>query len=108
MKELTKNLIKSVDKMSTAINKCQEICERQSVSLAECQKDIRELIKANMELTRALEESRKDYRETIQCYRDELHSAKAMYQRVSELYVLETSGKKKAAPVSKAEVSINK
>lgn len=52
-----------------------------------CQTQINELIKANMELTNLIERLRADTKQIIQGYRDELQSAKGMYNRASEAYI---------------------
>lgn len=64
-----------------------------------------ELIKANMSLTKLMEDYREDYRKIIQGYRDELQSAKHMYNRVSEAYIRIAE---KPGSGSTAEVTINK
>lgn len=63
-----------------------------------------ELIKANMKLTSLVEEVKNDYKSLIQGYKDELQSAKAMYNRVSEAYV--RIAETKSSPGAKAEVRV--
>lgn len=50
------------------------------------QKSVEDLIKANLELTRASEKAKEDCRFMIQDYKDELHSAKDLYNNLLERY----------------------
>lgn len=68
------------------------------------QSQIDELIKANIELTNLVERLRADTKQIIQGYRDELQSAKAMYNRASEAYI--RLAEKPAPSTSSAEVKI--
>ena len=103
-----------VTDLAHAVTKLEQLFTRQNDTMCRMQEDFRELIKANLEMVRSnsemartLQLCREDYKDMLSGYREELHDAKRQYNRVSELFVVETSKKLHKEAVAKNDVNIN-
>lgn len=74
--EVSANTIHMYDKHLASLERSRDSAQR----------SVEDLIKANLELTKAGEKSKEDCRFMIQGYKDELHSAKDMYNNLLERY----------------------
>lgn len=79
-----------INKLVETTASCQSMYNKHLESLEHSRdaalRSVEELIKANLELSRLLEQTKSDYKFIIQGYKDELHSAKDLYNNLLERY----------------------
>ena len=68
-----------ISDMTKIMDGMKQICAQQAASLKECQADLREMIRTNISQQKILEQCRSDYHDMIMGYREELRSAKELY-----------------------------